>query len=259
MNKKITDAFNNVKRWTSKNSPAILTGIGITGMITSGVLAVKATPKALQIIESERLFREEGEYEPITKLDVVKLSWKYYIPSILTCGISTACIIGGQSINSKRNAALLTAYKITEESLAIYKDKVIETIGEKKEQQIKDKVAKERIEKNPVKPNDIIITGKGSTLCYDASNGRYFESDIETIKKAVNEINREMTYNMYASLNDFYDYLGLSHVSQGDYLGWNMDDGLLAIDFSSQISDDGRPCIVIDYAVAPKYDYSRLM
>ena len=35
------------KRMVYKHSPEILTGIGVAGMITSTILAVKATPKAL--------------------------------------------------------------------------------------------------------------------------------------------------------------------------------------------------------------------
>ena len=64
---------------------------------------------------------------------------------------------------------------------------------------------------------------------------------------------------MYVSLNDFYSELDLKLSNNGYELGWKLDDGLIEVDFSSQISDDGRPCLVIDYLVAPRYDYSKLM
>ena len=59
----------------------------------------------------------------------------------------------------------------------------------------------------------------------------------------------------YVSLNDFYDELGLDHIDVGDDLGWKVDQGKLDVDFGSQIASDGRPCITIEYSVAPKYGY----
>ena len=82
---------------------------------------------------------------------------------------------------------------------------------------------------------------------------------IDQIKKAINELNRKMLNEMYVSLNDFYSELDLKLSNNGYELGWKLDDGLIEVDFSSQISDDGRPCLVIDYLVAPRYDYSKLM
>ena len=82
---------------------------------------------------------------------------------------------------------------------------------------------------------------------------------IDQIKKAINELNRKMLNEMYVSLNDFYSELDLKLSNNGYELGWKLDDGLIDVDFSSQISDDGRPCLVIDYLVAPRYDYSKLM
>ena len=64
-----------VKRVTtsiSKRSPEILTGIGIAGMVTAGVLAVKATPKAMLLLEEA----EKEKNEPLTKMEVVKTAWK---------------------------------------------------------------------------------------------------------------------------------------------------------------------------------------
>ena len=245
----------NAKATVSRRSPEILTALGITGMITTTVLAVKATPKALMLVEDARF--EKGE--DLTVVEKVKVTWKPYAPAVVTGVFSTACLIGANSVNARRNAALATAYKISETALADYREKVIETIGEKKEQVVRDKVAEKRVEQNPVTKSEIIITEKGNTLCYDAAIGRYFKSDIETIKKAINNINREMTYNMYVSLNEFYDELSLPNVDIGDDLGWNMDDGLVEPHFSSQIADDGTPCIVLSYNIAPKYDFSKLM
>jgi len=90
-------------------------------------------------------------------------------------------------------------------------------------------------------------------------SSRYFQSSIEDIKKAANELNRRLsTGENYVSLSDFYDEIGLSHTKNSDNLGWNIGkDGWVELDFSATIAEDGRPCIVVDYLVAPRYDFWR--
>ena len=257
----VTKFMKDIQNGISKNSPAILTGIGIAGMITTTVLAVKATPKAIRLInqkEQEELEKNE-DFESLSKVDIAKAAWKPYIPAMITGTVSAACLIGASSVNAKRNAALATAYQISQTALHDYKAKVVETIGEKKEKAIRDKVAKEKVDENPVSKREVIITGGGDTLCYDITAGQYFKSDIEKIRKAVNELNRRMTYEMYISWNDFFDELGMKTTTMGDELGWNLDDGLIELDFSSQLTEDGSPCVTIEYLVAPKYDFSKLM
>lgn len=247
-----------VKSGVERKAPEILTGIGIAGMATTIVLAVKATPKAMELIEQRELEiaeRDDADIRNLTAIETVKTAWKPYVPALLTGLGSTACLIGGISVSARRTAALATAYKISETALSEYKEKMIEVVGEKKAQAIKEKIDGEKLEKDPVSKREVIITEKGNTLCYDMLSGRYFKSDIEKIKKAVNEINRQLTYDFYVSLNEFYDELGLPDTKLGGELGWNLDDGLVEPSFSSQIADDGTPCIVLDYNVAPRYNY----
>lgn len=54
MNKSVTKFIKTVKRGFGKRSPEILLGIGIASGITTTILAVKATPKALQLIEDAK-------------------------------------------------------------------------------------------------------------------------------------------------------------------------------------------------------------
>ena len=244
-----------IRSGLAKHSPAILTALGITGMIGTTVLAVKATPKALDLIENKK---EELDKDKLTVVETVKATWKCYVPSAITCATSAACLIGASSVHTKRNAALATAYKLSESALIEYRDKVVETIGEKKEQSVRDAIAKDHVEKNPVTNNEVIITDKGYTLCYDELSGRYFYSDIEKIKKAANELNRQMLNDMYVSLNELYYELGLEGTKLGEQMGWNVDRGLIDLKFSATVSADDRPCIVLDYRVPPMYDYQNM-
>lgn len=263
MNKpNFTKIARSVQTTVSKHSPEILTGMGIAGMIATTVMVAHATPKALTILDEAINEKEEWSYPQPTIKDlpkmftlpeVIKLTWKCYIPAAVTGSLSIACLIGASAANVKRNAALATAYTISEAALKDYQEKVVETIGEKKEQVVKDKVAKERVDKDPVSNHEVIITEKGNTLCYDVISGRYFKSDIEKIRRAENYINKRLMNEMWVSLNEFYYELGLSGTSVGDQLGWDIDYGFIELSFSTQLAEDDTPCIVVDYLVAPKY------
>lgn len=255
---KVSKFFKSAKAAVTKRSPEILTGIGITGMVTTTVLAVKATPKALDILREEKEERGYGYDDKPPVNFVIKSCWKCYAPAFITCIASAACLIGASSVNARRNAALATAYSLSETALREYKEKVVETIGEKKERTVRDKIAKDKIEENPVSKTEVIVTEKGNTMCLDLLSKRYFKSDIEKIRRAENNLNKEiLTGGGYVSVNDLYDELGLDHTDIGDDLGWSIDIGMVEIELSSQIAEDGTPCIVIGYAVAPKYDYYR--
>lgn len=249
----LANLVSNTRQFANKHSPEILTGIGIAGMITTTVLAVRATPKALELLEEKK---NEDWVDELSPLEVVKTAWKPYVPAAVTGIASVACLIGASSVNAKRNAALATAYKLSETALTEYREKVIETIGEKKEKTVRDKVAEERVKKNPVSKSEVIVTNNGTTLCFDPISARYFKSSIDKIKRAENELNKQMLHDIsgYVSLNEFYDELGLDHTSVGDDLGWNVD-RLIDISFSSQLNDNGEPSVVLDYLVAPKYDF----
>jgi hypothetical protein len=237
-----------------KHSPEILTGMGIAGMVMTTVLAIKATPKALKLIEDKK---KEEHTDKLTPVETVKAAWKPYIPVAITGVTSIACIVGASSVNTRRNAALATAYTLSETALKEYKDKVIETIGEKHEKEIREKINKDHIDQKPVTKSNVIFTDKGNTLCFDYHSGRYFRSDIDHIKRAVNELNRRLVGNGYVSLNDFYDELDLEHTKMGYDLGWEIDDGNVEIDFSAQIANDDTPCIVINYEVAPHHNFDK--
>ena len=241
--------FKNTRQAFVKHSPEILTGVGIAGMITTTVLAVRATPKALDLISK----KEYEEQRDLTAMETVKTAWKPYVPAVITGTLSTACLIGANSVNLKRNAALAAAYTLSDTAFREYKEKVVETIGEKKEQTVRDKVAEKQVQENPPS-NEVNIIGKGPSLCLEPLSMRYFKADINTIKKAANEVNAQILTSVYgwATINDFYDELGLPHTDTGDNLGWDLDNRV-DIHISAQVTEDGEPCLVIGHNNPPKY------
>lgn len=204
-----------------KHSPEILTGIGIAGMIATTVSAVRATPKALQLIDA----REIKENRRLSNKEIIATTWKCYVPAAVTGVLSTACLVGASSANLRRNTALATAYSISETALKEYKEKAVEVVGEKKEQAIRDAVAKETLSKHPLGEREVIITGGGDILCFDPLTNRYFKSDRDRLMRAMNELNKRMRDEMRVSLNDFYDEIGLSEAEVGEHLGWDIDNG----------------------------------
>lgn len=264
----ISKIIKNTKIVLAKRSPEILTGIGIAGMITTTILAVKATPKALELLhekEKESIDKqvEEGvPYEDIknglTTAEVVKTAWKCYVPAAVTGVVSISCLIGANSVNARRTAALAAAYQISETALSEYRDKVVETIGEEKEKIVREKIANDKLESTPVTKSEVIIMGKGDTLFLDPLSKRYFKTDRDTVEKAENKLNKELLHDIsgYVTLSEFYDEIGLDRTDISDDIGWNTDN-LLDIGIYPGISDDGQPCLVLDYITPPKCGFDR--
>ena len=260
-----------IQKVLTKRSPEILTGIGIAGMITTTVLAVKATPKALLLIDAMKdkkaveldidlpVRDSDADKVKLTTAETIKAAWKPYIPAAVTGVCSVACIIGANSVHLRRNAALATAYQLSTTAFNEYKEKVVETIGEKKEKVVRQNIAKDKVENNPVSKTEVFVTGNGSSLFYDTLSGRYFESDMNKLEKAVNNLNWLMNNGNepYISLTQLYDELGLSHTGVSDNIGWKVEDGNIELAVSAQVADDGRPCLVMDFLRAPEYGYDR--
>jgi hypothetical protein len=243
--------------WMSKHSPEILTGLGIAGMVTTTVLAVKATPKALNLIERKKEDLELTTDDKLTVVETVKAAWKPYIPAAVTGTLSVSCLIGASSVNMRRNAALAAAYHLSETALTEYKEQVIETIGKGKEKKVRDNVDKARVEKNPPNDNNIILTGDGDTLCFDYHSGQYFKTSIDKLRKVENELNSRLLREDYISLNDFYDEIGLPFTQIGSDLGWHVEKGLIEFSFGSTLYKD-KPCLVLNYNIAPQHGYNNL-
>lgn len=267
----VTRLIKNVKHGLSKRSPEILTGIGIAGMVTTTVLAVRATPKALTLIQDAEIEKVDEQVKAgkglddleksLTPIEIIKAAWKPYIPAVVTGVASITCLIGASSVHAKRNAALATAYQLSTTALNDYKEKVVETIGEKKEKTIREKIAQDKVDKTPINKSEVVVVGSGDILFLEPVCGKPFKSDIETVRKVVNDFNYRMTTGQeeYISLSEFYDEFGLKHTRASDALGWNLGrDGQIEVEFLATKTEDGKPCLMLDYTVEPRYDYSKL-
>lgn len=227
-----------------------MTAIAVGGTLTTAFLAAKASFRAAEIIADEQAFVDsQTKGYPLPARDKVELVWKLYIPAAGTAALTITAIIMSHHISSRRAAAMAAAFSISEKAFEEYKAKVIDKMGEKKEQSVRDEIAQDRLNRHPV-DQQLIIVGNGDVLCYDSFLDRYFLSSMEKLRKAQNDINEQVLNDHYASLSDFYDLLGLPHAQVSENVGWNLD-ATLKLKFTTGMSTDNRPCIVISFEVSP--------
>lgn len=247
----VSEVLKRTQTLAINNSPTILTGLGVAGAVTTAFLTGKATVKAVRILDEVTY---DPEPEP-TKAEQFKLVYKEYIPAIGTLALTVTCIIGANRIGNRRAAAVAAAYTLSERAFVEYKEKVLEKLGTKDEQKIRDEIAQDRIDQKPA--STVVVVGSGEVLCFEAYTGRYFMSNMETLKKAQNDVNYIVMNDMYASLSEFYQRVGLPTNDLSDNVGWNCDQ-MMELEFSACVADDGRPAIVVTFHVAPVAGYARL-
>lgn len=239
-----------IKEGVGREAPTLLTIFGVTGLISTSVLVAKGTTEAVEILDLKKDWPDLKER--------VRLVWRCYIPAGVSGILTIACILGANSINLKRNAALAGMYTVAVEGLKEYQAKVIETVGRKKHEKILEDISKDRIHNNPPKDN-LIVLGGGDVLFYDSFSGRYFESTMEKVRRAMNAFNFELFDEMYKSINEFYDMLGLDEVDAGNAVGWHIERGKLEVIFHAKIVNapeskwHDEPCIVLTYNPDPRY------
>jgi hypothetical protein len=242
------------EKYIIDNSPTLLSGIAVTGTLMTGYLTGKATFKAADLIVSEEMRAQMYEGQPPhpveTNMDKFKLVWKEYIPPALAVVGTVACIVAANHINAKRMAALAAAYKLSEKQITEYKDKVTEKLGLNKERELRDEINQEAVARTPVS-DSMLLMMDNNVIVMEKWTGRYFRSDMETIKSAENKINHDMISNMYATLSDFYDWLNLPHTQESSEVGWSIDNPM-ELSFTHGMAQDGRtPVLVMEYRKSP--------
>lgn len=241
------------KLFLKRNGSTILTCVGGVGVVITSVMAVKATPKALRLIEQAK--KEKGE--ELTKIEVIKTAGPVYIPSILAGAGTVSCIFGANILNKRHQATLVSAYTLIDSSYKEYKNKVKELYGEDANNEINGEIAKDKYEETDISVDD------SKLLFFDHFSMRYFESTMEEVIQAEYSINRQIAVNAGAYLNEFYDFLGIPQVDYGNELGWSQ--GILSdmywaqwLDFDHEkvTMDDGLECYIITMRQEPVIDFA---
>ena len=254
MNDKLARINHKVTIFFKKHSPTILSCIGACGVVATAVIAVKETPKAIRLLEKA----EQEKGEDLSKLEVVKVAGPVYIPAIIT-GIATiSCIFGANVLNKKQQASLVSAYILLDNRYREYQEKVKEMFGDEYELATRMTIANDHYHDDKVESSD----KDDAILFFDQFSGRYFERTKDEVRTAEYHLNRNFTLRGYATLNELYDFLGLSHIDGGDDLGWSLsvgfdEYGYQWIDFHHELVelDDGMECYIISMPFEPTVDY----
>lgn len=265
----------NLLKLTEIHKPEILTGFGISLMAAAVPLAVIATVQTCKKVEEKKkeindaeteraIENDEGVPPVITKLppkEVIKIGWKYFLPTVTALGVGGYCAIASTKEGLKRTAAAITAYQLSETALNEYRSATKDTIGNKKENEIQQKIMRDRMELLTDDEGHVVNiydTRDGTTLCFDYWCGRYFYSDIDYIKSQINMLNKTMideskVFDGFVTLNDVYQAIGLPAAGKGESMVWRIDkEGLVELRPSSILVDD-RPCWVLNFATAPHW------
>lgn len=248
----MSNLLNRSKLFVKRNAPTILTYVGGAGVIVTAVMAVKATPKALILLEEAK--KEKGE--ELTKVEIVKTAGPAYIPAAIV-GVSTlTCIFGANVLNKRQQAALTSAYALINESYKDYRNKVEELYGKEVDDKIKKEIAKDKYEDGKV------TVEEDKELFYDDFSSRYFQSTLYDVQHAEYRLNRELVMRDYVDVNEFYEWLGLEPIDAGYELGWSKGLNLAAywqewVDFThSKVEmEDGMECHIVQMLSEPLPDF----
>lgn len=246
------------EKFVTDNSPGILTGLGVAGAVTAAFLAGRAGYRTG--MDASTQYHEalkDGEPLPANLLEpkhIVKTYWKEFIPAGAVGVTTITAIIAANHIGSRRTAAIAAAFKLSEQLSEEYKERVVKTLGLKNEEKMRSELAAEKMARTP--GSETIIISGSEVVFFDEWSGRYFKNEMETIRKAVNEINYKINMYYSASLTDFYEMIGLPKTQISDDFGWNSDE-LLDIEYSTTLLQDGRPAISLIYNKVPIRGYDR--
>lgn len=249
-----------------RSMPMIMTFTATVGVIATAAMAIKATPKAVELIKSDSRKNHDGDPYAYTKREAVKSCWKCYIPVAVLGASTIACIFGATALTRRQQVTLASAYALLENSYKEYRGKVKELYGEEAHQKIMKALAVEKAKDTPIYAPNLIgcscLEFEGvdeeERLFFDSFSNRYFQSTISRVLQAEYHLNRNFTMGMIPSLNDFYDLLGLEHTKIGDDIGWTNSDGSYYwIDFNHYKTtiDGTMECWVIDSVFMPDGDF----
>ena len=275
-----TKTFHRVGFQIKKHSPEILLITGITGVVTSAVMACKATTKVDAIIEESKKsidtihegmnagnicdveYTEEDGKKDLAIVYIqtgVKFA-KLYGPSVLLGLTSIGCILASNNIIHKRNVALSAAYTAIDRSFKGYRSRVIERFGENmdrelryniKTQEVKETVVDEETGKKKTVKSTVSVVDPNTYSDYARFFDEYCagwtkdaEYNLMFLRQQQNYANELLKSRGHLFLNEVYDMLGIDRTKAGNIVGWIYDEkhpiGDNFVDFGIYVLDNEK-------------------
>lgn len=243
--------FKTMSRWCAKNATKLLAG----GAILSEMAGFWFMHKEAPIVRD----RLDALPEDAKWTEKIKAAGPVYLPAFGMLLLSCGCTIGGCVVGNKQIAVATSLYSASEAALRKLENNMVKELGPEQAQKVHDAVAKEVLAENPVTCNTIYETGKGSDIIYDPLSGRYFRSSPSAVIAAGARLNNKISSNdlndYWASVNDWYEELGLPTVGLGGAYGWNRNHKFETYQdpqsWNLTTTEDGHAAFVITYHERP--------
>jgi hypothetical protein len=243
-------AAKNCTSLVKRNSPLILTCVGIGLGVTSTVMAVKATPEAHDIYKK---IQDSDIPEDEKKKEVIKNVVPMYLPSALTGCAAIAAVVGGYKIQADRLAEMTAAYILATNSLQDYKQTILDKFGDDVASDIQKEVSEKQAAKNPNSADDIIISNDGpEEIMQDSISGQYFKSTRDDIWRVLSDIGYRLTIEDCIAASEYFYEVGISQNNLGDDVGW-MSGDRPEPRFTPFILPDGRKAVHVQVDTNPAF------
>ena len=245
-----------IKNLCVENSASILTGLGVVGVVSTAVLAAKATPKALYLLEEKEKYKQEEYGYSLTRFEKVLAMTPAYIPAVLA-GLATAtCILGANRVNQIKQASLMSAYTYLDSSFKEYQRKVKEVFGDEGEVKVRAELEKE------IELYNKFGSLHETRLFYDEVSKRYFEMSMYEMKEAEYNMNRMFNFLGSLKLNEVYEFFNLAPTEYGETVGWaalrdweTIGYSWIEVTFDEVETTDGLQALSIKFNMEPTKDY----
>lgn len=255
---KVSRSFHKVGFKLKKHSPEILAVAGVVGIVTSTVMACKATTKVNDIVDEAKetidkihdsvgkgLHTSDGEEytEEVANKDLVivyvQTGWKFvklYGPAVALGVASIGCMVGSNRILRKRNVALAAAFTAVDKSFKEYRGRIIDRFGEDFDREMRFGIKAKEVEETVVDENgkETTVTKTVNVVDPNAVHDIYSivwqegnegwtkspELNKFFLIQTQNQANDKLRLKGILTLNEVYEMLGAPRTKYGQLAGW---------------------------------------
>lgn len=255
---------------TQKHSPTLLFGVGVIGVVTTVVLASRATLKMEELIgeaeeknkqieeaaekHGEKYTEEDAKHDGVlVKTQTALKIAQIYAPAFVIGVVSIGCFTGSHIILNRRNVALTAAYGAVDKAFREYRGRVINEFGKEKDQEFRFGTV-EREMGVDTDEGTAVKTVKGAdpefakenngksmyAVVFDEGNRNWdpkWTYNQMFLRSQQDYANDRLTRDGFLFLNDVYEMLGFARTDFGQIVGWVKGYGDSYVDFG--ILDNG--------------------
>lgn len=217
-----------------KNAPTMLFGVGVLGMVSSTILACRATMQLEQVTLATKrdvhAAADNGDAKRAAMLytkGVGKVA-KLYAPSILIGVASIGCLTKSHNMLNQRNLALTAAYTAVDRAFGEYRARVVDKYGEEEDRYFRYSTEEVELldEKGKLQTVRRVNTDDMPSMYarffdqYASGWSREPEYNLVFLRCQQQWANDLLLARGHLFLNEVYDNLGLERTTAGSVVGW---------------------------------------